>query len=961
MVAIDGRIDLSQYNLSVNQKDALKKAKTPEQVVEAIGGDGAATAEEQKLIDEIVQEMTASSDGTVKFKDGEFEASAGIKFNPASNLKDQVSQKVESVMRLALEQKTGTRDKLLDRLDSVGDVKKALSIDMAQSAKFKDDRFTAGKILMQDSNMLTRLGLVNSEDQTFLSKLEKRVADKRLSTLTPPELERLKEIVAKAQQVLEGQPDADQVSPKYRINDASLSEGSYTGLNENFEALMASSDAAINDANLSVGESGLNSDQMKEQHAKGVQGGASFSRIGSAVREADRQIANLNKAQATLEKQIPELSAEIEKRSAEVKAAGEDPDKDEILNGLKASLQTSGARLKAIIEKRGQLGETKINTLAKAKQYGVIVSEFDKRMMAIQSAQGKLSRGCQTLEHLNKWAEGLAVDAAKHVDDKDAPLYLQAKRDGAGKALEMAKQSADDMVTAVEDLLKTYETSPTANKKAIELLKKEVETLKTVKAEMSGANVKDKIKDLTAARERIIAAMDPMVKDGTIDYREVKALKTFDATVTDYAGKASTTGANIKGYIGDIEGMLKEAKTEKSEMDKQSSKGFEMIKKFVGDTGIAYGTHVAANLNVTVGVGNQYVGIGAGITAGIKIEKTLAGDPNRELQLSVNVGVMAEAHASLGKFFNLDVEFKAAIQGGLAFATVDDAKKFMQRLADGASAITDGDMDKAKAAMQEMKDIVAGKGFAGTITSGKVKISGGDKHHPPYYELSGKKETSTKNYGDGATGVEKTFTAGGKVEWAHGKGLGVKYTERATTFTDKTGHGHQEKTQTVSVAFPVHMVEGLLEKVKLGKIKSFGHGMDDGMKQALQMALSKFGGNLDMLNNLTDTGPLFKKLADACRMAKVSGESEIMIGFERHYHMENGKEVGHDYFEIGLEGEYSAEATVSSGSAYAKVKGEASYELAMKIPAPHFPVFFSGTMMDYPATEEKTQSSGGHH
>ena len=102
MVAIDGRIDLSQYQLSTQQKDALKKAKTPDQVVEAIGGDGTASPEEQKLIDEIVQELTASTDGTLKFKDGDFEAARGVAFGKTGNFRDTVTQKVERVMRFLL-------------------------------------------------------------------------------------------------------------------------------------------------------------------------------------------------------------------------------------------------------------------------------------------------------------------------------------------------------------------------------------------------------------------------------------------------------------------------------------------------------------------------------------------------------------------------------------------------------------------------------------------------------------------------------------------------------------------------------------------------------------------------------------------------------------------------------------------------------------------------------------------
>lgn len=959
MVAIDGRIDLSQYQLSTQQKDALKKAKTPDQVVEAIGGDGTASPEEQKLIDEIVQELTASTDGTLKFKDGDFEAARGVAFGKTGNFRDTVTQKVERVMRQTLSQSTFQRDRLLDRVQTVADARRVLSLDSAQANSFRNDRFTAGKILLQDTGMLTRMGLVKPADQAYLNGLLNNVSNKRLNAITPADITRLKEIVAGASQILDGMPDANQVPPRFRLNEAALTEpNNFAGLNDNFDALVSSGEAAVNDANLAVGESGLNREQMRTQNANGVQGGASFSRINSTIREADRQLGNLNRAEGILQTQITELGAEIERQTAAVTSRGEDPSTDSNLNSLKASLQTNVSRLQQITNQRGQLASTKIHTLQKAKEFGVIVNEFDKRMLAIQSAQSTLSRGCQTLEHLNKWATGLAQGADQMASDEHAPLYLQAAKGGLGKVLEMTRQTTDDMANSVNQLLNTYKASPTANAKAVELLGKELETLRTLRSQLNGDNVKDKIQELTAVRTRIIAAMQPMVAEGTIDPRELRALTVLDESVNTFTGSAGRTGGDIEAYIGNIDGMIQEAKSEKTVMEKQSSKSFEMIKKFSQGNFLAYGSHVGANLNVTVGVGNQYAGIGAGITAGFKIEKTLAGDPNRELQMSVNVGVMAEAHAGFGKLFSLDAEFKASLQAGLAFATVEDAQNFMQNLADGVKAMTDNNPELAQAKIQEMKDIIAGKGFTGTIVSGKVQMTAASGHS--HGVLTGKKETSTKNYGDGATGVERQLSIGGKFEWAHGKEIGVKYAERETTFTDKAGHVRKEGTQTVSVAMPLHMIEQALSKVKLGK-GHLGEHLDEGAQKALVDALGQFGFDTSLFAGIKH-GANLDKIEDVIRTAKLKGESEVMIGFERHFGPNaQGVMEAHDFFEIGLEGEYKAEMTATSGSAYARVKGEASYELAAKIPAPHFPVWIPGSLLDMPATDEHSTSTGGGH
>ena len=75
-----------------------------------------------------------------------------------------------------------------------------------------------------------------------------------------------------------------------------------------------------------------------------------------------------------------------------------------------------------------------------------------------------------------------------------------------------------------------------------------------------------------------------------------------------------------------------------------------------------------------------------------------------------------------------------------------------------------------------------------------------------------------------------------------------------------------------------------------------------------------------------DSQQALSKLGEMVRLAKVKGESEIMIGFEWE---------PHHAIEIGLEGEYSASAQMQlGGGAYAKIAGTASYELAVAIPLP---------------------------
>ena len=148
--------------------------------------------------------------------------------------------------------------------------------------------------------------------------------------------------------------------------------------------------------------------------------------------------------------------------------------------------------------------------------------------------------------------------------------------------------------------------------------------------------------------------------------------------------------------------------------------------------------------------------------------------------------------------------------------------------------------------------------------------------------------------------------------------------------------------------------------MKLGKGGNFAEGLDAGTKEALVAGLKEFGFDTTLFDHMHH-GLSSDKLEEVLRVAKLKGESEIMIGFERHFHGDGPDAEAHDYVEFGLEGAYSAEVTATSGSAYAKVKGEASYELAVKIPIPHMPLPFHGGFMDMPASEEHTESMGAHH
>jgi hypothetical protein len=933
MVSIDRRVDLSQYSLTAQQKTDLIKAKTSDEVVSALTKDGNLDVNEQKLLDEIIQELTASTDQTIKLVDGSAEANT-VMFGKPVDFQQKLESKLDTASMAKLKGTTADRTSFFSRVDNKQDLSRVLRGDQKLVDEYykinKGAHVLNGKILLQDAALLGRFNLLAPAEKAFIQEALAKCDNKTgINNLTADDVKKLDNIVERALAQLDGTPPppsqlgvpenpSGQLPERMLVDDAALAKGDdFSALHDNYDNLLSASDAAINDANLAVHETGRN---RGDAVANKVEYGYSYNRIQQSIKELDHQSENIDRALTLGNDQLKALRQEIETRTATVTAAGEDPEKDPTLQMLKNTAQSTATKMETLIGKAKEIQTARQKFLTQAKSRNVVASETDKRLAAIGEAQKHLAHGCQVLEHVRSEAEQIVKEAQGNPEAAKAKLAPLN-----GKLNEVNGQ----MITALKKLIDVYEKSPTANAKEIELLKAEVKTLEALKSNDSG-DVQAKVQALTASRERIIQAMQPMVAAGLIDHRELKQLTTLDRQVTDFSGTHFAAAGDLSVYNASVDQMI-EAGKKKDEGIGHHTSLLEDNKSWLGKA-ISYGSHVQMRLNITGGIGGNigvaHAQVGAGITAGVRFGREFVGDPNREYQLRFDIGVMAEASAGIKGLFEVDAEFRASLQGGIAFATVGEVEKFMQNFADGASAVMSGDMDAAKAKVAEMKQMIASKYFAGTLTAGEAKATIHLPGHDNELVFKGVNQVSSQNFADGATNETTTNVVGGKIELGHGAAFGLKYTSETAKFTPPGSHTPIETHHKVAnVTFSVGMLDKLLKThMHHGNFGKAIEAADPAFKEALIAGLSQLGVNAGAFLGAFDSQQALSKLGEMVRLAKVKGESEIMIGFEWE---------PHHAIEIGLEGEYSASAQMQlGGGAYAKIAGTASYELAVAIPLP---------------------------
>lgn len=934
MVSIDGRIDLSQYALTDKQKSALSKARTADQIVQALTEDGRLDQEEQKLLDEIMQELSQSSDHTLKLAHGNAEANTVLFGKPADfqgRLQQTLSQNTQRLLRGS----TADRARFFAQIDNQAELSRILQADQLVVDGYSKygAHVLNGKILLQDACLLGRFSLLAPEELQFIQDIlhQCNKSPRGIGILDAKQVEILDNIVERAIARLDGKTPPpslleavqkqeatfgpQSLPERFLIDEPALARGEdFSALQMNYDNLLAASDAAIQDAQLAVSETGLNAEQMKQQKASAIEGGYTYRRVQQAIKELDHQSHNLDRALELANRQIESLRQEIEARTRSLQEQGQAPEQDPTLGFLKSTLEQVVTQMETLLNKAQEIHTTRQRVLFQAKARNIVATETDKRLAALGEAQQHLARGCQVLESVRTQTEKIAQEAANNPEAAKAEL---------AKFKEVVSEINEEMIQALKKLIAVYEQSPTANKRALELLRAEVKTLEALKSQ---DDVQGKVQALTASRARILQAMQPMVAEGLLDYRELRQLTTLDRQVTDFSGTHFAATGDLKVYNTSIEQMIEAGKRRQEDLKGHTSL-LEDHKSWLGKH-IGYGSHVQMRLNITGGVGG-HIGIahgevGAGITAGVRFAREFVGDPNREYQLRFDVGVMAEASAGIKGLFELDAEFRASLQGGLAFASVGEVEQFMQLFADGASAVLQGKTDEAQAKLAAMKAMMASKAFTGRLTGVEVTATVELPGHHNELVFRGTEQTAAQTYADGAQNTTTTYTVGGKVELGHAA-FGIKYTDETARFTPQGSHQPIESHhKTIHVSFSVAMLDKLLKtRLQHGK---FGHAleaMDPKFKEALVAAISRFGGDAGRFLGALDSPQALQKLSEMIRLAKVKGETEIMLGFEWE---------PHTAIEIGLEGEYRAAASMNVGPGYAKIGGKASYELSVVIP-----------------------------
>ncbi|HEY9841944.1 MAG TPA: hypothetical protein V6D23_15885 [Candidatus Obscuribacterales bacterium] len=640
----------------------------------------------------------------------------------------------------------------------------------------------------------------------------------------------------------------------------------------------------------------------------------------------ENPVQDLERKLATAEAELPKLEADLRGSSQSATEIGALEDEVKALEAELKQLPTEqelGASKSELAGTRAEIAKLDLQIdYARALE-----NESSARSEA--NAGAKLVDGVQAQEAELGSAHGRFRQGEKQLEAGESAL-TNFKR-SSGSLRQRGFEALRDQVFALDDQLKDP-----AFKAALKRL-----------PDAEQASFQQRVDQLKAGYQEAIG-----VKNEIISEFRAKGDEVGDTSILDYTPDSTAHDA----------------------LEQHTSGTLDSIKDIASETELAIGSHVAASLDLSIGVGNKYAGIGAGVTAGFKLEKTLSGDEhNKDYQLSVNVGVLLEAHAGIKGLLDLSAELKAALQAGLAFKDLGEVKEFLQTFVDGAKAIADGQPDQAQAAIEKLKGIIAAKNFTGNVVTGKVQLTIGDPKDP-IGKISGSKEVSNKNYADGSHGTEEKFVYSGKV-----KAFGVKYTERDTTFVQGSQTRH-ESTRSVGIVLPLHHAEALLEHLKLGKAAEFIKGLDEGSKTALLAIFKEFGLDANAFEHIS--GPALDKLNSVLGAARGhahghghgDGEIGVLIGFELHTSGEPPQT--HPKLELGIEGEFEAEITATSGSAYAKVKGEASFEIAAAIPLgahhPHISRPHGSEAADGHGTEHvapaqphhpeaHTETHGGHH
>lgn len=709
MTTIGNRmIDIS--GLSQPVRAQLKQAKSAEDVQKIIAADGKIDSKEKAVLEAIETELgNSSEDGnqTLTFKDGQGAANS-VAFGKGM-MRETV--RAAGIQRLSSKTTEGRADVLRTASDTK-DLKAFLEADQKLAGSGKTQYGTSGagaaKVLMQDAFLLEKFGVLSSSQKEQLNGIVNKLHTVKGFTggdgvhkmevgtdaITPADIQALDAMVKDCMGRLDGSP-----LPKAdvgKLNSLSTPEAGspqqqFQTVVDNLDGINAETDAAIHDLQLSYSEmGGGDGGKLNAQ-------GRSFGRIQDAVQQVDQQMQLLKtQVMPSMEKALPVLSQDLQDAIVAKKPELKGKDKSEILAALNdpavsedpgikpknEKMQAAMAAYAQLGERMNQLSDAKIKGLTRMSSLGTIVREEKERTSAVNSMAAKLGDATGALQQLQNDLEKIGKLAPEHGKPPEKLSdFIALAQKHANTPVENLKSAEavkaklgtirNDMITGMKGLIKTYETSGTANATATQLLKKELATLEALKTD----DPDQALEVLGEVRQHLISELGKQVGP-LISKNEYMSLTGLDKKVTAYADADRTLAGTSEAKIEGFKEQIEEAKAEKAQTLERT---VNTLSKFA-DEKLAYGSHAQVNASFTVGlgVGTEKLGVyaGVGVQGVARIGKEFGIGP--VYRATVDLEFLAEFKASCPVVGDIELKYrKTLMSGGVGFREMDQARNYV--------------------------------------------------------------------------------------------------------------------------------------------------------------------------------------------------------------------------------------------------------------------------------------------
>lgn len=714
----DRRIDISA--LSGPTRSALKKADSPEAVIETLAQNGKIDPKEQEVLNEIDAELAAitqDENKSLQFEEGSTAVST-VDFGEQVGIK-QAAERQAAVQRLT-QRSTEGRSDVLRSTASTEDLKAFLEADQNLAGTQTDGTKTrygaqgagASKIMIQDAITLEKFGLLTQTQKqdlaTIVDKLHTvkgyqgsdRMHYMEIGTnaITPEDIATLDAMVEDVLGRLDGKPlpqaNYGQLGLLGTESGGSI-EQQFTTVMDNLDGLNAEFDAAIHDLELSYSEMGGGSGGKVGAH------GRIFGRIEDAVKDVDQHIQTLNtQVLPTLEAQLGALDQSIQEVILKQRPDLADKSENEIqnallfdpelaqnpeLNTLQEKKQAALASYSLFADRSTQLSSAKITGLKRLTEVKTIDREEKVRTSSVNAMTQKLGQATGDLQELqNQLAQiGQEISAehgAEHAPTTWSGLVEAATAKAQQPYTDLASTKAlqqklsgirSNMIEGMNGLIETYEQSATANAGAKQLLSKELATLEALQLD----DPAQAIEVLQEVREHLIGELGKQVGP-LISKSEFMSLTGLDKKVTAYSQGDMSTQGSFDAKIANLEEAIAEAKAEKQQTIERTVNAFS---KFADDK-MAYGTHAQVSFSISAGLGvgteefGAYAGVGVEGTA--RIGKDFGVGPT--YSATFDLDFIAEAKAKIPYLVDFEAKYSSTLLStGIGFNTMDDTKAFV--------------------------------------------------------------------------------------------------------------------------------------------------------------------------------------------------------------------------------------------------------------------------------------------